>query len=79
MLFLSALKSVEPYSPLAFLLSASMFLRGNPLVRLSAPVLLLILPGELPNRRHHKPKAPSRLLPMHPKMKPVCPDSLKRT
>lgn len=38
---------------LAFLLSASAFLNGNPLVLLSAPVFLLILPLLLANKMHH--------------------------
>ena len=45
----------------AFFLSASTFLKGNPLVLLSAPVRLLILPAELPNSTHHKPIAAKKL------------------
>ena len=41
-----------------FLLSASAFVKGNPLVLLSAPVFRLILPPELAKSRHHNPIAP---------------------
>lgn len=55
----------QPY--LTFLLSASTFRNGNPLVLLSAPVLLLILPLSPANIRHHSPKAARTPLPTNPR------------
>lgn len=57
------------YDSLPFLLLASLFLNGNPLVLLSAPVLLLMwLPA--PNMRHHKPNAARMPDPTAPNRKP---------
>lgn len=57
------------YEFLPFLLLASRFLNGNPLVLLSAPVLLLMWLPE-PNMRHHRPKAAIRPDPTAPNKKP---------
>jgi hypothetical protein len=46
----------------AFLLSASLFLNGNPDVRLSAPVFRLILPSLLAKRMHHSATAEKNAL-----------------
>jgi len=54
---------------LPFLLSASLFLKGNPLVRLSAPVFLLILPLLLANRMHQNATAARKVEPSVPRLK----------
>jgi hypothetical protein len=61
---------------LAFLLSASVFLNGNPLVRLSAPVFLLILPLLLANKIHQKATAAKNVDPSVPRLKLRTPVSV---
>jgi len=62
-----------PYLP--FFFSASRFLNGYPLVRLSAPVFLLILPSLLANKMHHIATEAKKPLPSVPRLNdstPVC-------
>ena len=57
----------------AFLLSASEFLNGNPLVLLSAPVFLLIRPLLLANRMHHSATMARKPDPSVPRLNDVTP------
>lgn len=59
-----------------FFFSASAFLNGNPLVLLSAPVFLLILPLLLANRMHHSAIADRNADPIVPKLKLKTPVSV---
>jgi hypothetical protein len=61
---------------LPFLLSASLFLNGKPLVLLSAPVFLLILPLLLANKIHQKAIAAKKVEPSVPKLKERTPVSV---
>jgi hypothetical protein len=61
---------------LPFLFSASVFLKGNPLVLLSAPVFLLILPLLLANKMHHNAIAARNVDPRVPKLKEKTPVSV---
>src|SRR5947209_5652196 len=58
---------------LTFLLSASAFLNGNPLVLLSAPVFLLILPLLLANKMHHSATVAKKPEPSVPRLNDVTP------
>lgn len=61
------------YKFFPFLLVASEFRKGKLLVRLSAPVLLLMRPLSPPNITHHSPNAASRTDPSAPKKYPPAP------
>ena len=58
-----------PLASLFFSLAASLFPNGNPLVLLSAPVLLLTRAASPPNSRVHVPKQNSAPLPTRPAVK----------
>lgn len=55
-----------PLASLFFSLAASLFPNGNPLVRLSAPVRLLVRAGSRANSSAHTPKQNSAALPTSP-------------
>jgi hypothetical protein len=61
---------------LPFLFSASVFLNGNPLVLLSAPVFLLILPSLLANKMHQNATAARKVEPSVPRLKDMTPVSV---
>lgn len=58
-----------PLLSLFFSLAASLFPNGNPLVLLSAPVLLLVRVGSCANSSVHTPKQNSAALPASPALK----------
>lgn len=67
------------YKPLLLLtlrLSASALGKGQPEVRLSAPVRREMRAFSPPNSRHHVPNAASAALPTNPSRNPVCPVSV---
>jgi hypothetical protein len=72
--FCTAQTRVRIYLP--FLFSASLFLNGNPLVLLSAPVFLLILPLLLANKMHQKATAAKNVDPSVPRLKDMTPVSV---
>lgn len=69
----TSLLSASHYIYLPFLLSASAFLNGNPLVLLSAPVFLLILPLLLANKMHHSATMARKPEPSVPRLNDVTP------
>jgi len=61
---------------LPFLFPASLFLNGNPLILLSAPVLRLMRPLLLANIIHQNATAARNMLPRVPKLKLMTPVSV---